>query len=197
MASNVRDNRLAAVQSAGRCSDVPAQGGLHFGSLTVLFTDLKGSTELYSRMGDIRACEVVREHFGVLREMVAAHSGSVVKAIGDAVMATFPVPVLALEAAKAMNREIAKVGDLELKIGMHTGPYIAVGMNERLDHFGQTVNFAARVQGIADSRQIVCTDSVYEAPGVAEVIAKLAAAGPRESAALKGVDGEVGVWRFQ
>ena len=64
-------------------------------------------------------------------------------------------------------------------------------MNERLDYFGQTVNIAARVQGIADSRQIVCTDSVYEAPGVAEVIAKLAAdhAVPQHS---KGVDGEVG-----
>lgn len=180
-----------------RAESVPAQGGLSFRSLTVLFTDLKGSTELYSRMGDIRAYGLVREHFGVLREIVAAHSGAVVKTIGDAVMATFPVPELALEAAAAMNREIGKVGDLELKIGMHTGPCIAVDMNERLDYFGQTVNIAARVQGIADSRQIVCTDSVYEAPGVAEVIAKLAAAGPRECAALKGVDGEVGVWRFQ
>lgn len=180
-----------------RAESVPAQGGLSFKSLTVLFTDLKGSTELYSRMGDIRAYGLVREHFGVLRDIVAGHSGAVVKTIGDAVMATFPVPELGLEAAAAMNREIGRIGHLELKIGLHTGPCIAVDLNDRLDYFGQTVNIAARVQGIADSRQIVCTDSVYEAPGAAEVIAKLTAAGPRECAALKGVAGEVGVWRFQ
>ena len=112
-------------------------------------------------------------------------------------MATFPMPELALEAAAAMSREIARGGDLGRKRGMHTGPCNAVDLNDRLDYFGQTVNIAARVQGIADSRQIVCTDSVYQAPGTADVIAKLTAVGPRECAALKGVAGDVGVWRFQ
>ena len=56
----------------------------------MLFTDLKGSTELYSRMGDMRAYSLVGEHFGLLREVVAARGGAVVKTIGDAVMASFP-----------------------------------------------------------------------------------------------------------
>jgi class 3 adenylate cyclase len=163
----------------------------------VLFTDLKGSTELYSRMGDMRAYRLVGEHFGLLREVVASHSGAVVKTIGDAVMASFPTPAPALEAAKLMNSEIAKVGDLELKIGLHAGPCIAVDLNDRLDYFGQTVNIAARVQAIADSRQIVCTDPVRDAPGSAEVIAGLSPIGKRELAALKGVAGQVGVWRYQ
>jgi class 3 adenylate cyclase len=72
-----------------------------------------------------------------------------------------------------------------------------VDLNERLDYFGQTVNIAARVQGIADSRQIVCTDAVRDAPGAAEVIAALSPVGARQLAALKGVAGEVGVWRYQ
>jgi class 3 adenylate cyclase len=180
-----------------RAESIPSQGGLGLKNLTVLFTDLKGSTELYSRMGDMRAYGLVGEHFGLLREVVAARGGAVVKTIGDAVMASFPTPAPALEAAMVMNREIAKVGELELKIGLHAGPCIAVDLNERLDYFGQTVNIAARVQGIADSRQIVCTDAVRDAPGAAEVIGGLSLVGARELAALKGVAGQVGVWRYQ
>ncbi len=180
-----------------RSESIPSQGGLALKNLTVLFTDLKGSTELYSRMGDMRAYGLVGEHFGILREVVAERGGAVVKTIGDAVMASFPTPAPALEAAMVMNREIGKVGDLELKIGLHAGPCIAVDLNERLDYFGQTVNIAARVQAIADSRQIVCTDPVREAPGAAEVIAALSPVGARELAALKGVAGQVGVWRYR
>ena len=180
-----------------RAESIPSQGGLGLKSLTVLFTDLKGSTELYSRMGDMRAYGLVGEHFGLLREVVAGQGGAVVKTIGDAVMASFATPAPALEAAMVMNREIAKVGELELKIGLHAGPCIAVDLNERLDYFGQTVNIAARVQGIAGSRQIVCTDPVRDAPGSAEVISELSLVGARELAALKGVAGEVGVWRYQ
>jgi hypothetical protein len=61
-------------------------------SLTFLFTDLKGSTELYERVGDLVAFDLVRAHFGTLAEVVAAEAGAVVKTIGDAVMATFPTP---------------------------------------------------------------------------------------------------------
>ena len=180
-----------------RTESIPSAGGLGLKNLTVLFTDLKGSTELYSRMGDMRAYGLVGEHFGLLREVVAARGGAVVKTIGDAVMASFPTPAPALEAAMVMNREIARVGELELKIGLHAGPCIAVDLNERLDYFGQTVNIAARVQGIADSRQIVCTDAVRDAPGAAEVIGGLSLVGAREEAVLKGVAGQVGVWRYQ
>src|SRR5436190_10461358 len=59
-------------------------------SLSFLFTDLKGSTELYERVGDLVAYDLVRAHFRILNEIVAAESGAVVKTIGDAVMATFP-----------------------------------------------------------------------------------------------------------
>src|SRR3981081_2523678 len=67
--------------------------------LTFLFTDLKGSTELYERVGDLVAFDLVREHFRALHEIVAAEGGAVVKTIGDAVMATFPTPGQAVSAA--------------------------------------------------------------------------------------------------
>ena len=67
-------------------------------SLTFLFTDLKGSTALYERVGDLAAFDLVRAHFSALLEIIAAEKGAVVKTIGDAVMATFVRPEHALAA---------------------------------------------------------------------------------------------------
>ena len=130
-------------------------------SLTVLFTDLKGSTALYERVGDLVAYEIVQAHFHVLGDVVRVNSGAIVKTIGDAVMATFPTPDHGLRAALEMRDAMDRLNkgqrheDLVLKIGMHEGPCLAVTLNERLDYFGQTVNIAARVQGLADSRSIL------------------------------------------
>ena len=73
-----------------RTDTLDVDQGLKITSLTFLFTDLKGSTELYERVGDLVAYDLVREHFRVLNEIVASEAGAVVKTIGDAVMATFP-----------------------------------------------------------------------------------------------------------
>src|SRR2546430_2330171 len=130
-------------------------------SLTFLFTDLKGSTELYERVGDLVAYDLVRAHFRILNEIVAAESGAVVKTIGDAVMATFPTPDRAMAAALRMRQAMHRLNDgrnghdLLLKIGIHEGPCLAVVLNDRQDYFGTTVNIAARVQGLADSRSIL------------------------------------------
>ena len=117
-------------------------------SLTFLFTDLKGSTELYDQIGDLVAFDLVRSHFRVLLDGVAAEAGAVVKTIGDAVMATFPTPDRAVSAAlriRAAMRELnAAHGrkDLQLKMGIHEGPCLAVLLNDRQDYFGQTVNLS-------------------------------------------------------
>src|SRR5579864_3990974 len=137
-------------------------------SLTFLFTDLKGSTELYDRVGDLVAFDLVRAHFRVLNEIVAAEAGAVVKTIGDAVMATFPTPDRAMAAALRMRDAVQTIkDDLLIKIGIHEGPCLAVTLNDRLDYFGQTVNIAARVQGLADSQAIIATKPVVENPQVA------------------------------
>jgi class 3 adenylate cyclase len=130
-------------------------------SLTFLFTDLKGSTELYDRVGDLVAYDLVNAHFRALQEIVAAQGGAVVKTIGDAVMATFPTPDRAVAAALRMREAMRDLaGELILKIGIHEGPCIAVMLNERQDYFGQTVNIASRVQGLATSSSIFATGPV-------------------------------------
>ena len=78
-------------------------------SLTFLFTDLKYSTVLYERVGDLVAYGLVRQHFHVLYDVVAAEAGAVVKTVGDVVMTTFPTPDRALTAALRMRKEMARI----------------------------------------------------------------------------------------
>ena len=171
-------------------------------SLTFLFTDLKGSTELYDRVGDLVAFDLVREHFRTLNEIVVAEGGAVVKTIGDAVMATFLTPDHALAAALRMRDAMRTLNethgreDLLLKIGIHEGPCLAVSLNERQDYFGQTVNIASRVQGLAQSRSILATASVVDNPASADV---LGAEGPKLMAhnhPLRGIASEVAVYEI-
>lgn len=169
-------------------------------SLTFLFTDLRGSTELYERVGDLVAFDLVRAHFKVLSEIVASETGAVVKTIGDAVMASFPAPERALAAAvrmrdamRGLNRERGKE-DMILKIGLHEGPCIAVNLDERQDYFGQTVNIASRVQHLAASNEIFTTDAVLGDPHASALLAELGLQPLRRDVGLRGVSREIGVF---
>jgi class 3 adenylate cyclase len=135
-------------------------------SMTFLFSDLKDSTELYERVGDLVAFDLVNEHFRLLQEIIASERGAVVKTIGDAVMATFETPDRAIAAAIRMRAAMSDLGaerahqSLRLKMGIHEGSCLAVTLNGQQDYFGQTVNIASRVQGLAASRSIVVTEAV-------------------------------------
>jgi len=171
-------------------------------SLTFLFTDLKGSTALYERVGDLVAYDLVRQHFRVLYDIVAAETGAVVKTIGDAVMATFATPDRALAAALRMREAMTRINaerhneDLLLKIGIHEGPCLAVRLNNSQDYFGQTVNMAARVQGLASSRAIFVTKSVVEDPKSAKILGELSLRPAEQRAALRGIADETTVYEI-
>jgi class 3 adenylate cyclase len=182
-----------------RAESIPSEGGLELKGVTVLFTDLKGSTAIYERVGDLRAYDLVRRHFVLLRRIAAAHGGAIVKTIGDAVMASFDDPAAAVRAAVEMHREIRTLGEgeLALKIGLHSGPCIAVDFNDRLDYFGRTVNIAARVQGVAGAGEIACTEPVFEALGVREALEGQGFVEERASVPLKGIIGDVPVVRLK
>jgi class 3 adenylate cyclase len=171
-------------------------------SLTFLFTDLKGSTDLYDRVGDLVAYDMVRAHFRVLHEVVASEGGAVVKTIGDAVMATFPTPDRALAAALRMREAMRALNaernseDLLLKIGMHEGPCLAVMLNDRLDYFGQTVNIAARVQGLARTRSIFATQPVITNKESGELLGAAGLEAVPQQAMLRGVADQVTVYEI-
>ncbi|MBS2032061.1 MAG: adenylate/guanylate cyclase domain-containing protein [Deltaproteobacteria bacterium] len=190
--------RLLSTQSFRelfRTETLPPDGSLEIRALAMLFTDLKASTQLYERVGDLKALALVREHFQLLRDVVAKNEGAVVKTIGDAVMATFTDPVKATAAAVEMHEALEKVPELQLKVGLHVGPCVAIDSNERLDYFGQTVNIAARVQALAEGREVVITDHVLKSPGVAEIMKAASLPLAREEARLKGIDQPVIVHR--
>jgi class 3 adenylate cyclase len=171
-------------------------------SLTFLFTDLKGSTELYERVGDLVAFDLVRAHFRVLNEIVAAEAGAVVKTIGDAVMATFPTPDRAVAAALRMREAMRDLNnghsreDLLLKIGIHEGPCLAVVLNNRQDYFGQTVNIAARVQALADSRSILATRPIVTHPQASSLLKTQGLEPVAQTRALRGIADAVAVYEI-
>ncbi len=175
---------------------------LRITSLTFLFTDLKGSTELYERVGDLVAFDLVRSHFRVLHEIVAAEAGAVVKTIGDAVMATFPTPDRAMAAALRIREGMRELNaargneDLLLKIGIHEGPCLAVTLNERQDYFGQTVNIASRVQGLAESRAIFTTTSVVENPQTAALLAAGGLTPVAQQRAVRGLANDMAIYEI-
>lgn len=171
-------------------------------SLTFLFTDLRGSTALYERVGDLAAYDLVRSHFQVLHDIVAAESGAVVKTIGDAVMATFTTPERAVAAALRMREGMRALNDesghedLLLKIGIHEGPCLAVNLNDRQDYFGQTVNIASRVQNLADSRAIFATEPVVENAESAAMLKSLGLVPTPQHLQLKGVTEKVKIYEI-
>jgi hypothetical protein len=89
-----------------RSERVDENEGLGIRQVTLLFTDLKGSTAMYERLGDLNAYALVREHFALLGAVVQEHSGAIVKTIGDAVMAVFSRPTDAVSAALHILGEI-------------------------------------------------------------------------------------------
>ena len=166
-------------------------------SLTFLFTDLKGSTELYERVGDLAAYDLVRAHFRILNEIVAGERGAVVKTIGDAVMATFPTPDRAMAAALKMREALQDLkDDLLLKIGIHEGPCLAVSLNDRQDYFGRTVNIAARVQGLATSRSIFATSRVVTDRQASELLQSNGIAPTPEKRSLRGIANQIEIFEI-
>lgn len=167
-------------------------------SITLMFTDLEGSTALYERLGDAAAYRLVRRHFGVLAETIREHDGALIKTIGDAVMAAFATPEQAVQAALHIHDRIAafnadysrETGSTDtaigLKMGLHSGRCIAVTLNERLDYFGSTVNLAARLQGRSRRGEVVLSESLAADPAVVPLLRDRPAR--QETAELKGFD---------
>ncbi len=137
---------------------------LRIGRTPLLFTDLTGSTAMYSRLGDARAFGVVQQHFELLQQVVEEHQGAIVKTIGDAIMAAFASDEQAVCCALAMHRAMPEfrarhpdAAGLRLTIGAFSGPSYSVTANGILDYFGQSVNIAARLQGKAGPGELVMT----------------------------------------
>src|SRR6201992_783268 len=133
--------------------------------LVVLFADVVGSTRLFEIMGDLRARDMVTACVDIMRAATEQHNGTVIKTIGDEVMATFPTADDALNAAGQMQKQIATNGEhkveghpVALRIGCHFGPVVL----EARDVFGATVHTANRMTSQAKAGQIITTAATVE-----------------------------------
>lgn len=164
------------------------------GTLTILFTDLRHSTQLYREIGDATAFGRVMNHFDVVKKAIARHDGAVVKTIGDAVMAVFRSASDGLLAMIEVQQELAEPAEgkmpLVLKAGLNTGPCIAVTLNDRLDYFGSTVNLAARLEGLSSGSDVIISGSVYEDAKVRELIETNGLSAVEFDMVLKGFEDE-------
>ncbi len=173
-------------------------------STTILFTDLVGSTAMYDKLGDAKAFSLVWTHFDILHEIVERYRGAIVKTIGDAIMAVFSRPEDALAAAEKLHARVAEYcrnkgheHPVQLKVGLHEGPSIAVTANERLDYFGQTVNLAARVQAMSEGEDIVLTRVFAEKVNDARLLREKGWMSEEKQAYAKGFPQPIPVLRFK
>jgi adenylate cyclase len=171
------------------------------GATTLMFTDLRNSTRLYREIGDAPAFGRVREHFEILEQAVAAEGGSIVKTMGDAIMAAFRNPVSAVRAIWTVQKQIAEQGvpPLSLKVGIHHGPCIVVNLNDRLDYFGSTVNIAARLPNFSAGGEAIFSEPIHSDY---EVIQFLERNTPPNSLSrfkgdIRGFDESMQLWRVK
>jgi class 3 adenylate cyclase len=130
--------------------------------VTILFTDMEGSTTLTQRLGDAKAQEVLRTHNTIIRDALKAHSGSEIKHTGDGIMASFTSASGALECAIAIQRALAAHNEsnpdtpLRVRIGLNAGEPVA----EEDDLFGTAVQLAARIAAKAEGEEILVSDTL-------------------------------------
>ena len=172
-------------------------------NLAVIFTDIKGSTEMYERLGDSKAFYLVKEHFKIMEDVVRRNDGGIVKTIGDAVMAVFRRPDQAIDAAREMidrfdafNLENRTKDQIVIKVGVHAGPCIAVTLNERIDYFGTSVNTAARIQGLSDGRDVMVSERFFRESGAARTLKEAGWTWESFTTSLKGLRGAQEVYKL-
>ena len=149
------------------------------GTVAVLFADIAGSTRLYEVLGDAQAKALIDEALAEMKAVTARHGGRVIKTIGDEVMCVFDGPDRGFVAATDMQLRVDKLpvtGGVKraIRVGFHAGPVI----EESGDVFGDTVNTAARMAGLAQGLQIITSRATVD------LLSPALRMGTREIAAL-------------
>ena len=134
------------------------------GTVTLMFSDMEGFTEMTERLGDLQAREVIRRHNRIVREQLAAHGGYEVELQGDGFLLAFNSARRALQCAVAIQREFeahnldAPEQPIRVRIGLHTGE----ALRDAEKFFGRTVILASRIAAQADGGQILVSSLLKE-----------------------------------
>ncbi|MBW2553554.1 MAG: adenylate/guanylate cyclase domain-containing protein, partial [Deltaproteobacteria bacterium] len=133
--------------------------------IAILFTDIRGSTTFFRTHGDIAGRLMMQRHYDMLFPLIKQHEGTIVKTVGDSIMASFDDPYNAVQAAIAMQRELSNYNSnlpseelIRIRIGVNFGR----GIIEDSDVYGNVVNVASKLVSIGESDQILVSESIYE-----------------------------------
>lgn len=175
IAGEVVEVALSAVEAfLGRIQDPEAAESISkdmdAGHRAILFTDMVGSTEMTSRLGDRMATELIRAHDALVRGCLGRSSGREVKHTGDGIMAAFSSTVSAVDCAIEIQREFHRYNSgnaepIHIRIGLDCGEPV----EDSNDLFGITVQLAARLCAAAHSDQILISENIYQEYGKADV----------------------------
>jgi class 3 adenylate cyclase len=170
VAGEIVEVSLAAVEAfLGRIQDpAPSQSGseMDSGHRAILFTDVVGSTEMTTRLGDRRATELIRAHDSIVRRCLAACEGREVKHTGDGIMASFPDSARGIDCAVRIQREFQRYNQeaeepIHVRIGLDSGEPV----EDSNDLFGTTVQLAARLCAEAEADRILVSDTARREHG--------------------------------
>jgi class 3 adenylate cyclase len=135
----------------------------HTREVTLLFTDIVGSTQFYEKMGDIAGRQMVQTHNDLLFPIIASFDGQVIKTIGDSIMASFADPARAVRCTVEMQKAILRHNEdpstahrFHVRMGLHSGRAVV----DEKDLFGDAVNTAARVESKAEGDEIIVSGTV-------------------------------------
>jgi class 3 adenylate cyclase len=163
--------------------------------VTVMFTDIKGSTSYYETRGDLAGRTMIHQHNSIVLPIIEKHKGTLLKTIGDATMSIYEVPANGLRAASdiqhallSYNRGRPAGEQINVRCGLNCG----IGMVENNDVYGDVVNVTARIEGLASARDIYISEQLYEdLRRDDEFIFRFV-----ESARVKGKDEAIKVYRL-
>src|SRR5262245_30107876 len=139
-------------------------------TVTMMFTDVVGSTSLRQHQGETNAHEIMNAHNEIVRQQLGDHGGREIKTTGDSFMAAFESARKAVECAIGIQRAFHDynrkhpIQHVKVRIGLHTGEAI----HSDKDLFGTSVDAAARIMGKADGEQILISDVVRTVLGAAK-----------------------------
>src|ERR1700676_3441361 len=146
-------------------AEIDEQLRKHKNTLTVLFTDVAGSTRFFERNGDTAGLAMIHRHDELATRVVQQHKGRVIKTVGDSAMAEFPDPGSAVRAGVEIERRFLELNltlpqnqRVEVRIGIHTG----VGFRKANDIYGDVVNVTARIVKRTAPAQILISRALHE-----------------------------------
>jgi class 3 adenylate cyclase len=160
------------------------------GTVTIMFSDIEGSTAMADRLGDTKFMEVLREHNTVIRDQIRTYAGFEVKSEGDGFMVAFQSAGKALTCASAIQRALVNRNKdaeepVKVRMGLHAGEVIKEGE----DFFGRNVIMAARVAAQAHGGEILASSVVKALVQGSDVTW-----GEKRTVELKGLSGEHEIW---